>query len=330
MGARRKANQCGFTLIELLVVMSILGVLLALLLPAVQSAREAARRTQCRNNLKQIGLALHNYHDSHGVFPFGGTASYPSAQRFTWNKHVWIEFLLPYVDQSSLYNKIDFSQPNDGSANESLFEGKPFAFLACPSNPFGNTLATKTGAYFVDWRATDSFTGLGPIQGLHYPLCGGSFLPDFPPPDCTDGVNSYCCSEQSAADDSRPWWLPQAGRQYPGVFSRGVTRSRMSDIQDGASNTLMVGERNAEECAFGGAFSWNFPVFFTGQHINSETRTPNPKAYEQNCGASSYHSGGALFVAADGSVNFLSEDISHRVYCALGDKADGTAVSIDE
>src|SRR5260221_1111880 len=88
------------------------GILAALMLPAVQSAREAARRSQCKNNLKQIGLALHSYHEAHLVFPYATTASYPPNARFTMNKHVWVELILPHMDQLPLYNQINFLVAN--------------------------------------------------------------------------------------------------------------------------------------------------------------------------------------------------------------------------
>src|ERR1700761_7427542 len=97
----RRPAAAGFTLIELLVVIAIIAVLIALLLPAVQQAREAARRTQCKNSLKQLGLALHNYHDSLNVFPFGST--YASSGPVYGPKHTWVEYILPYVDQAPLY-----------------------------------------------------------------------------------------------------------------------------------------------------------------------------------------------------------------------------------
>src|SRR4051794_39159605 len=99
MSTLRRSHRLGFTLIELLVVIAIIAVLIALLLPAVQQAREAARRTQCKNNLKQIGLALHNYHDSVGMFPYAST--YPMNAP----KHTWVELILPYIDSAPLYSQ---------------------------------------------------------------------------------------------------------------------------------------------------------------------------------------------------------------------------------
>ena len=105
----RSRNGSGFTLVELLVVIAIIGVLVSLLLPAVQAAREAARRMQCTNNLKQIGLALHNYESTNKKFPFGKGPSYPGAPVYArWSQHA---FILPYIEQQNLYNTIDFDYP---------------------------------------------------------------------------------------------------------------------------------------------------------------------------------------------------------------------------
>src|SRR5437879_1131540 len=109
MGLSLQRRRGGFTLIELLVVIAIIAVLIALLLPAVQQARESARRTQCKNNLKQIGLAMHNYHDANLTFPYASTYFAPG------NKHTWVEFILPHIDQAPLYNSINFNIPNESS-----------------------------------------------------------------------------------------------------------------------------------------------------------------------------------------------------------------------
>jgi len=310
-GQRRHA----FTLIELLVVIAIIAVLIALLLPAVQQAREAARRSQCKNNLKQLGLGMHNYHDSHQMFPY--------ASSWASRTHTWVELLLPYIDQAPLYNQINFSLSNNSTAgspsNVSLFLNRHLSILACPSNPASNSLAFRSGEAF--WLAPGS-PGLS--QGLYYPLCAGSILPDSIPPDC--GCNSCYCNTETSSTKS---WSLQTPTTYPGIFSRGITSSRLRNITDGTSNTLLAGERNAEDCGFSSAFSWNFPVFFTGQKINSPTRTNTStvlSAWWSNCGSSSRHVGGAHFLFADGSVHFLSENLNHRVFCGLGDKADGTVV----
>jgi len=320
----------GFTLIELIVVTAVIAVLAALLLPAVQSVREAARRAQCKNNLKQIGLALQGYHDTHSLFPYATTASYLLDTRFSTNKHVWIEMILPYMDESSLFNQINWSQANDTGTNRMLFEGRLVSWLACPTNPYANTFTTTERLYFQEWGTAIAYPGDGPIQGLAYPLCGGSVYPDYLPPDCVAGPASFCLSETQNADGTFPWWHVERLTRYPGIFDRGVTRSRLANILDGASNAFLAGERNAEDCCVGGAWSWNMQIFFTGQKLNSPTRNDNPGNWSRNCGASSFHQGGANFLMADGSVRFVGDSIDFNTYCYLGDKSDGHAAVAGE
>ncbi len=306
----------GFTLIELLVVIAIIAVLIALLLPAVQQAREAARRTQCKNNLKQIGLALHNYHDSVGLFPYCST--YPFGSN---TKHTWVEFILPYIDNAPLFNKINFSLSNDAttpSNNLALFDSKPFAFIQCPSNPNSTLLTCKNGALFQEFASKH--------QSLAYPLMSGSITPDSVPTDC--GCENCFCNTESVA--THTWNDSQNHGRFPGIFNRGITASRIRDIVDGTSNTIMAAERNSEECGWGGAFSWNFTNVYTGQKINSPTRTVNYSGdWWRNCGSSSYHTGGAHMLMADGAVRFFSNNIDFATYCGMGDKADGKVVSLD-
>ena len=304
-----------FTLIELLVVIAIIAVLIALLLPTVQQAREAARRTQCKNNLKQLGLALHNYHNTFNLFPYGTTYSLA-----TTNHHVWVEAVLPYIDQAPLYGRINFNVANYdvASGNKDLFVNKRFASLSCPSNSKADQLQVNDQTNFV---TIDSTRWPDKIQGLGYPLCAGSIWTDYLSPDCP-GTFTYCVSE----DASIYSWGNAHTKKSPGMFNRGVTRTSIATVSDGTSNTLMAGERLAENCAWGGTFSSNFPVFFTGQKINTPSRgTVNE--WWKSCGSSSAHTGGAHFLMADGSVQFLSENIDHVTFCRLGDKADGNVAS---
>jgi prepilin-type processing-associated H-X9-DG protein len=313
--------RAAITLIELLVVIAIVAILIGLLLPAVQKVREAAARLKCSNNLKQLALALHTYHDATGRFPY--TSYYNHASR---NKHTWVELILPHIEQGPLFRQIDFAIPNDVGANLALFENKPFPFLACPSNPHAALLGTKNGGLFQEWP--------GRQQGLGYPLCGGTLLPDESPPDCKCS-NCYCATEPDTAPGIGPatlrWHRPvSSGGNHPGVFNRTYTNVRLGDITDGTSGTILMGERNAEECGFGGSFSNNFTIFFTGQRINSRTRdvAAQPWSWWSNCGASSHHTGGAMFAMADGSVHFVRQDIALATYAALGDKADGIVAAL--
>ena len=316
MYSHRRSYRTGFTLIELLVVIAIIAVLIALLLPAVQQAREAARRTQCKNNLKQIGLALHNYHDSLNVFPYCST--YPLGGTV---KHTWVELVLPYIDNAPLYNQINFSLANDATAptnNRALFDSKTFGFIQCPSNPHSTTLTCKDGSLFREYPVR--------IQSLAYPLMSGSIQPDNVSTDC--GCQSCFCNTETTAN--RTWNSSHSFGRWPGIFNRGVVTSRIRDITDGTSTTIMAAERNSEECGWGGAFSWNFTNVYTGQKINSPTRTTNIGSdWWRNCGSSSYHVGGAHVLMGDGAVKFLSNNIDHRTYCFLGDKADGNSASAD-
>ena len=329
----------GFTLIELLVVIAVIAVLVAILLPAVQQAREAGRRATCLNNIKQLGLAIHNYHETYKVLPYGsgyrlryGTAM--NAPNVGGAQHSWVELILPYIEQENTYKKLDFKLANVDPANVPHLANKQFSVLRCPSNPFALTNKRRDNADFVD-------SGTG-TPGLYYPAVAGSIEiePGTLSPDCgcrstavTGASNCFCNTDNPMANGDRyrsrdSEWFPI--NKIPGAFNRGVTRITLEDIIDGTSNVLLLGERNAEECSTGGAFSWNCPVLFTGQKINSPTRTNVPTDTWRNCGASSYHVGGAHFCFADGSVKFLSDSLDHRVYVYLGDKSDQNIVQVPD
>jgi prepilin-type processing-associated H-X9-DG protein len=264
--------------------------------------------------LKQIGLALHNYHDSILMFPYCST--YPINASL---KHTWVELILPYIDNAPLYNQINFNYPNDATSpvnNQVLFAGKTFSFIQCPTNPYSPSLVCINGQQFQEYPA--------PIQGLAYPLMSGSILPDNTPPDC-GCQGCYCVTETSG---NHSWNASQAYSTWPGIFNRGVTSSNLRQVMDGTSNTILAAERNAEGCGWGGAFSWNFTNVYTGQKINSPTRTNVLNSdWWRNCGVSSYHVGGAHVLMADGSVRFLNNSIDFPTYCYLGDKADNNAIS---
>ena len=200
----------GFTLIELLVVIAIIAILIALLLPAVQQAREAARRTQCKNNLKQIGLALHNYHDSHLVFPtshFVGNVLRPGYDFTHW---AWASMILPYVDQAPLYNRFQAGplSPKQAYAIDSKLFTTPLEVFICPSDPEAPTNRNRPFRIIGQPGQPEVF-----IAKSNYPGVAG------------DEENN-------------------AGR---GVFHTDSTCARIRDITDGTSNTLLVGERRSPE-----------------------------------------------------------------------------------
>ncbi len=298
----------GFTLIELLVVIAIIAILIALLLPAVQQAREAARRTQCRNNLKQLGLALHNYHDVYRRFPFGsienrsGSPTWESAGA-TATGWAWSAYLLPYFDQGNVYNQINFNKymvnPADTSAaqlqNTALI-ANPLPAVRCPSDlapPAEMTPASGTEVM----QATTSYCG-----------SAGSF----------NGAQN--------GDDPR---------RSDGFFYRAYTTSpaaqsiRMRDIRDGTSNTIMLSEHSYQnskstEVRVGdiGRKRWYGAMnddLVEGGNINrlvvEGQRQMNPplslSVSNRRRTPSSQHAGGVFFAFADGSVQFISENINH-------------------
>ena len=167
-----------FTLIELLVVIAIIAVLIALLLPAVQQVREAARRTQCRNHIRQIALGLHNYQSSHGVFPFGvlGTSGSTSAGH---RLHTWLSQLLPYVDQGPLYGLYDFNLRFDAPVNADIVKAHVPVFI-CPSV----AASPLDDAYGPTHFAGNGGSGVGTNDGIVYPLSKVTFR------DITDGTSN--------------------------------------------------------------------------------------------------------------------------------------------
>jgi prepilin-type N-terminal cleavage/methylation domain-containing protein len=297
-------RRLGFTLIELLVVIAIIAILIALLLPAVQQAREAARRTQCRNNLKQIGLALHNYHDTFLGLPQGS-----AARRTTMNNNRvealyeswgWSASILPYLDQAPLFNRLDVNGrtlhqvflaigPTNNGALDDAFP--PLTVYRCPSDTTGPRL--RAG------MRRNNFNG------------GQAGLSGWRPP-----TSNYPGSTGDPAGDVR---APRQTnhRQPKGPFFTG-SYIKLRDMLDGPSNTIFVGERE-ERC---GAGSWigNRNLDGNGVHgndyclarmrppINDPINTGN-----DNCtdGFSSVHEGGAHFLMGDGRVVFLSENIHH-------------------
>lgn len=306
----------GFTLIELLVVIAIIAVLIALLLPAVQQAREAARRTQCINNLKQLGLALHNYHDTSLILPYSSSIVGGNGAPNWAGGHTWTEFIMPYVDQAPVFNRINFSVTNadNNTANNNPTNfatlSTPFGFMKCPSNRFADAMTQIDGG---------GFDTIGRQQVECYAPCSGSQGSDGPGPDCaTFGSPAWCYAPNS------DWNNPAPGAN-PGMFSgRNTYACRFRDVPDGLSNTMMVGERRGESMHHGATFSLNFQGAYTGQKVNSPTgQWTSPNSYKNNMGFSSPHVGGAFVVFGDGRVRFISENIDYMTYCRIGDRADG-------
>lgn len=292
----RVARPRGFTLIELLVVIAIIAILIALLLPAVQQAREAARRTQCRNNLKQLGLALHNYHDSFTCFPpsttsildFGVWSGTPS----DYHLHSWSTHILPYLDSSPLYNSINFNVSALHPANQTPAANQIPSYR-CPSYTGAQYSRDTLYTRFFDRYANRNYVALG------------------------------------GSDIGKLWQDPD------GVISpRGPVRMR--DITDGTSNTYVLAEtreQNASVWIDGGVGAVaarrydaaNAPSY-AGPELPLNYRpyyAAGGSGIDSDWGPSSQHTGGVHHLLGDGGVRFVSQNISSTLYIALVSRAGG-------
>jgi prepilin-type N-terminal cleavage/methylation domain-containing protein/prepilin-type processing-associated H-X9-DG protein len=293
------------TLIELLVVIAIIGVLIGLLLPAVQKVREAANRMMCSNNLKQLGLALHTFHDTHKKFPPGNvTGPFPEAGVTNPVEHGWAPYILPFIDQKPLLDLYRWDLPMYDPGNQKVAAQK-LPIFQCPSAPEQDRFMTF-GAF--------SWGGKG--------ACG-----DYAPAFYVDSVLVL------------RGWIPQPA-DYRGVLEPNHM-TRMSEITDGTANTILLvedagrprqwraGRAGPAQTISGGPWSgFHTGITLQGSSLDGQTR---PGLCAINCTNDhevySFHPGGANAVFADGSVHFLKADINIRVLAALVMRAGGEVVS---
>jgi prepilin-type N-terminal cleavage/methylation domain-containing protein/prepilin-type processing-associated H-X9-DG protein len=291
-----RAKHPAFTLIELLIVIAIISVLISLLVPAVQQVREAANRTSCANNLHQIALALHSYHDTNRHFP-------PSNTSFPNKRHSWVTFVLPYLDQQRLYDRYDQQQHWYHPANQAVVSS-PLRVFQCPSVPFSD-------------RTDPTFSS--------NPSCG-----DY---GATKGVDPN---------------LAAIGLIAPPADTRGVLQknvgTRMTQIMDGASNTIFVAEDAGRPQLWHGSHivpggyapggGWADPD--AGFRVNGASYDgsiilgPCPLNCTNNNEIYSFHKGGAQAAFADGSVHFLKSSINISVLAGLVTRSGGEVLSSDD
>ena len=343
-------RNLGFTLIELLVVIAIIAVLIALLLPAVQQAREAARRTQCKNNLKQIGLAMFNYESTNSRFPIPAWYSMKNTTGYggMLSSTVWSLAILPFIDQAATYNLYNQNYSAYDPVNVTAGQTQINGYL-CPSTPRVGKSINQANPYVVPGglsTAPWNLTNAGAIDYIATIQVHGAFL---------NLVNNT-----SGASNLDGWGV--GGTTVSGVTLNTATGGRIADITDGTSNTLMIGELSGRDvlyrtgnltispatdteatwqASFGGG-AWvdpgNGQWKLSGRNYdgsntvgpctincsNARVKYGDPTQY--SAGLYSWHTGGAQVLMCDGSVRFLSQNINGSTMASLVTARQGEVV----
>jgi len=341
---RLPTRRAAFTLIELLLVIAIIAILIGLLLPAVQKVREAAARSQCQNNLKQFGLALHSHNDIFGWLPQGGATTGSPGFLGTFNNHsnwgddqgTWLVFTLPFMEQDNAHKALNprpmvvnsVGGPADlqGGIPRIPAASRKIKYMRCPSDDYDQSLPTSNYVGSMGPQCVVGNCGFDPNNVWCRPEssgAGGGFA--------TMGYNNS--PDHGNNSDSST---------LRGLFNRLGARVTLNSIKDGLSNTIAVGEhlpRHSDHLISNAWWHFNSGVAMNSTVVPINARSDNPAS---PCGTSAYpgtqnwnfsmgfksnHSGGANFVFADGSVKFIPQTIDHRNYQLLGCRNDGqTAV----
>ena len=317
-------SRCGFTLIELLVVIVVIGVLVGLLLPAVQKVRESANRTRCANNLKQLALAAHQHHDVRGAFPNGVHPVDGMPGALYANATDWTVELLPYFEQDNLYRRWDYrDHRNNVAGGTNATTAQVIQILVCPSDALAS-------------EPLEDFGNLPPPYDGQYGWAYGFY-----------GKSSYYGNAGTRS-------FPAGQITQDGIFFPD-SRIRLAEVSDGTSNTFLFGERSHRDVEYDHITRTSLPVFYplsrigmwgalhqTGggsvvHHLLSAyvpinyPMPPTGGAAEVNdrpCAFGSGHPGGANFAFVDGSVRFVSDQTDLATLQALSTRAGGEAVSV--
>lgn len=347
MLARMSHLKRGFTLVELLVVIAIIGVLIALLLPAVQQAREAARRMQCSNNLKQLGLAIHNYHDTHLEFPPAGIGEWSATSGWA-RQASWFVRVMPFMEQKAAYDTVSvpdstFDNLSAGWAAptrgwRAMHEGR-IDSLWCPSSPLPRTQAYPTSS------ATQSLGAPAEIEIQISDYAGNSGCAIVGGTTSDNSAGSFVWGGYIADNGVLPVYWRGSGAPY------GNSGVGFHKLTDGSSNTIAVGEQSnfhdqvndyraslvngglwscgtgTHSSGLGNYVVTNFPI--NALSMGWVGKAPGwglTTAKFNNTAYRSAHPGGAQFTLADGSTRFIPETIDFATYTALMDRNDGTVV----
>lgn len=314
----------GFTLIELLVVIAIIAVLIALLLPAVQQARESARRTQCKNHMKQLGLSLHNFHDVFLRFPGGAQEDVYKSPRID-NTFIrgtsWIVFILPYMDQAALYSQYDFTVAYNAAPNGTVVGARVIPGIYCPSGPAPKTYLDPNAGVTTN-SSTHYYGVMGP---------GGATNPSV---ITYNGINySYVIGNPVTNGSYSVEGVLGQYRDNPGSVTTEFFAG-MRDIIDGSTNTFLLGELSKTPPAGVSNF---YRTWIRGNNGGSGTtkNVTNPINSTFYNGSnnfndisfSSNHTGGCHFTLADGAVRFVSENIDLNLLKALASRRSAEVIA---
>ncbi len=328
-------KRSAFTLIELLVVIAIIGVLVGLLLPAVQQAREAARRMACVNKMKQNALAMHTYADAHKSLPTATDRKYQGGPPHNNGWSTFVVHLMPFLEMGTTFDKLDLGTVNQTSGTKQagqsvsnwvalapVVQGDPiYTAQFCPSNPYAFSGQMLDGSYNNNNRRHG---------GRCYDVSLGPSPFPSRPPDCAS-ANSFCNYHPN-------WWNSNNKpisdlKSTPGIFNWAFPFAcEFRQITDGLSNTLLMIERRPEIAVWAGMFRQEQLGVTTAIRPNSSlinedpTMIKNNSVRTTNSGASSYHPSGFTVSTADAAVHFVSDTIDFEVYNHLGCRMDGNAL----
>jgi prepilin-type N-terminal cleavage/methylation domain-containing protein len=345
-----RQQRSGFTLVELLVVIAIIGVLVALLLPAIQAAREAARRAQCMNNERQIGLAMLNFETAKKTMPYGafqGVTSVPYKDYMkvgAVNHWSWVTQIMAYMELANIVNSLDMKpdsatdetswRPDTSAANRAVLDKIVLPQFICPSDPIANNP-------FLEFRRVGRGWHITPAHGLWYTASVGPTQPDrcdFSQTRPWEQARLVCMGANfgsgGAGLEANPCYPAGRGTcgqdgPFVGMFGRSLTAVKIKQVSDGMGNTFMAGETIPPHWHHNSLWTNNFPLGSThipfnalieadNPNLDPETNTPR---YWRASGFKSNHPSGAHMLLGDGSVRFVSENIDYYAYNALGTTA---------